>query len=1085
MIVLIKDDIVEIDEISRSSGTVEVTTKTAHGYSSNDFIFIAGVTHETDSFNGKFQITVTDSDTFEYSQPGLADEDGFHGNAYKYVDFPDKILGEISITSELDGISMAEFSIYNPDNDLFSTYRNYHNKWIEIWQDGYDQSTDDPLFRGYIVDINATRNKISFTASGHEGSLNISPSGYSCCRLEGKLDGAPIDGNGGAATFNIKSGWSGAWTSDDQYTSDKYAVVTDAGTLQSMTEYTAVPGDEGLYFVNLEFHPTFFSPLRVGRSGGGSDRCVLLRFSVNLPRNIDQVTRSITKSTVQSAKLKLRHIAPTVGNFTAKVRLIPMDNCPPFKNLGTSELDLTNTTHEVSVSFGGETTNLEKSIDIADLVNDYIARFDEVTPDNKDPFKSWYKMGIVITPGDAAPHEEAIFYSKFDAAIWAWGTSAPHVEYDYTYPRFQKSYGPISDDDHSGPWIKTQASDTPSTDGVGDQDIIRIGTRHDKAIEDLALMGNENIIVDSSNIKDSSEYSIQDFTSSTPWKAIKNLALRIGTAGSYVWLSTDRNIHVDDDFDEYSADKIEESDVIGNEWLIDRKSSHLISKVIVRGNRARGIVQEYGRIEETDQPLPVMEFVDENIISGKEALDLATALFERYKYIPPSLKCTVKGYEDLHVGQKIQVDFKGVERVDIQSKLEGPGLSRSGNVTTCTTREPHLFKTGDLVTIENADDSSFNTSGVALTVVDSTSFTYPNNGADDTSGGGTASAYRWLVVRKIQRKQSPGGILYTTLSLGLGKSTPDETFANTLASIVSEIKDRTTPDYSISEGRWTEGAGGAELHSFKTINCPSGTDPVAENSADTLNFSAVSCTITGNSSTDTVEIDASLVNDSSPTLGGDLDLNQHDLLLDDNVEEVFQIRQGSNVYLCITTTNGSEAIKMGCGGTEVADFNMSEVKLSKDLNLQGNSITADDNVTIDKPLDLGSNSITADTNVTVDKPLKRTNEGYIFVKRGDSNWDISSLTHDSNWHELDISSVVSADAKSVLLAVEINDSTTNRQVALRQNGYTYVEGELRVLVSNVSNNAHFVIGLDADKKIEYYVSSGVNQVRMKVLGWYE
>ncbi|MBW1726275.1 MAG: hypothetical protein JRJ62_01590 [Deltaproteobacteria bacterium] len=127
----------------------------------------------------------------------------------------------------------------------------------------------------------------------------------------------------------------------------------------------------------------------------------------------------------------------------------------------------------------------------------------------------------------------------------------------------------------------------------------------------------------------------------------------------------------------------------------------------------------------------------------------------------------------------------------------------------------------------------------------------------------------------------------------------------------------------------------------------------------------------------------------------------------------------------------------------------------------------------------------ASSNYEFDKPLKRTNEGYIYVKRGNSDWDISSLTHDSNWHELDISSVVSAEAKSVLLAVEINDSTTNRQVALRQNGYTYVEAELRVLVANIANNAHFVIGLDEDKKIEYYVSSGVNQARMKVLGWYE
>jgi hypothetical protein len=58
---------------------------------------------------------------------------------------------------------------------------------------------------------------------------------------------------------------------------------------------------------------------------------------------------------------------------------------------------------------------------------------------------------------------------------------------------------------------------------------------------------------------------------------------------------------------------------------------------------------------------------------------------------------------------------------------------RSGNVVTVETNEAHLLATGDYVTIGNINPASFCEPRVAVTVTDSTHFTYPNTGSDVSS----------------------------------------------------------------------------------------------------------------------------------------------------------------------------------------------------------------------------------------------------------------------------------------------------------------------------------------------------------------
>ena len=79
-----------------------------------------------------------------------------------------------------------------------------------------------------------------------------------------------------------------------------------------------------------------------------------------------------------------------------------------------------------------------------------------------------------------------------------------------------------------------------------------------------------------------------------------------------------------------------------------------------------------------------------------------------------------------------------------------------------------------------------------------------------------------------------------------------------------QLKDRDTQEYlerlifALTEDQFSLSeriTGNPDLWAFKTINCPSGTDPVADTMGDTLNLTTAGfMTITGNSTTDTIDI---------------------------------------------------------------------------------------------------------------------------------------------------------------------------------------------------------------------------------------
>lgn len=93
----------------------------------------------------------------------------------------------------------------------------------------------------------------------------------------------------------------------------------------------------------------------------------------------------------------------------------------------------------------------------------------------------------------------------------------------------------------------------------------------------------------------------------------------------------------------------------------------------------------------------------------------------------------------------------GTDTLTLEKVVVGAGQatatrSRTNGVATIVTGAAHGFTTGDLITIASMTNTSFNAVDACVTVVDSTTFTYANAGADVVSGADTAGRVGALKV---------------------------------------------------------------------------------------------------------------------------------------------------------------------------------------------------------------------------------------------------------------------------------------------------------------------------------------------------
>jgi len=120
-------------------------------------------------------------------------------------------------------------------------------------------------------------------------------------------------------------------------------------------------------------------------------------------------------------------------------------------------------------------------------------------------------------------------------------------------------------------------------------------------------------------------------------------------------------------------------------------------------------------------------------------------------------------------------------------------------------------------------------------------------------------------------------------------------------------------------------------------------------------------------------------------------------------------------------------------------------------------------------------------------------EGYLlsaYVDRGDPaaiDFNLGDLITDSDWHDLDLSAIVPAGAKAVILRVDIMNSSAMSELQLRKNGNSNTQNTSKI--STQANNIVFcsdmTVALDANRVIEYEAFPfGWSAITMNVKGWW-
>lgn len=120
-------------------------------------------------------------------------------------------------------------------------------------------------------------------------------------------------------------------------------------------------------------------------------------------------------------------------------------------------------------------------------------------------------------------------------------------------------------------------------------------------------------------------------------------------------------------------------------------------------------------------------------------------------------------------------------------------------------------------------------------------------------------------------------------------------------------------------------------------------------------------------------------------------------------------------------------------------------------------------------------------------------QGYLthsFVDRGDPaavDFDNVSLTADGTWRDLDLSAIVPAGAKAVLLAIDINDTLIARVARFRRAGNVNTKNvsEINMQVSGIEITADLVCPVSAARHIEYNLTFAAwIKTDLTVKGWW-
>lgn len=117
-------------------------------------------------------------------------------------------------------------------------------------------------------------------------------------------------------------------------------------------------------------------------------------------------------------------------------------------------------------------------------------------------------------------------------------------------------------------------------------------------------------------------------------------------------------------------------------------------------------------------------------------------------------------------------------------------------------------------------------------------------------------------------------------------------------------------------------------------------------------------------------------------------------------------------------------------------------------------------------------------------------KGICFVDRGDpAAWDFvtGDFTKDNAWHDLDLSGIVPALAKAVLLRLYVASAALGKSFLLRKDGNTNALSAVQIspTVTGVAFSSNPSCPVSTARKLEYKVTdANINQAYLCVMGWW-
>lgn len=107
-------------------------------------------------------------------------------------------------------------------------------------------------------------------------------------------------------------------------------------------------------------------------------------------------------------------------------------------------------------------------------------------------------------------------------------------------------------------------------------------------------------------------------------------------------------------------------------------------------------------------------------------------------------------------------------------------------------------------------------------------------------------------------------------------------------------------------------------------------------------------------------------------------------------------------------------------------------------------------------------------------------------------YDFNTTSEQTTYRDKDLSAIVPAGTKAVLLNVTLRDNTAGTYMAFRTNGETYSAAKVLVVapVANVTESQDVVVACDSDRKIEWKIddaggSGPITKAQFAVKGFYK